>query len=91
MHDESFLFVQDPYFLHLIALFFPSTEKSPRGTGFLYLSFFLLFFIEPSFSNPTFFQGPPNIKCCELANISLIFLAWLPLSLNGFVCVSSGT
>ena len=87
MHDESFLFVQGPYFLHLIALFFFSIEKSPRGT----YSLFILFFIESSFSNPTFFQGPPNIKCCELANISLIFLAWLPLPLNGFVCVSSGT
>ena len=72
---ESFLFVQDPYFLHLIALFFLSTEKSPRGTCFLYLSLFLLFFTEASFSNSTFFQGPPSIKYCELANISLTFLA----------------
>ena len=70
-----FSFVQDTYFLHLIALFFLSIEKSLRGTCFLYLSPFLLFFIKPSFSNPTFFQGPPSIKCCRLANISLIFLA----------------
>ena len=70
-----FLFVQDTYFLHLIVSFFLSIEKSPRGICFLYLSPFLLFFIKPSFSNPTFFQGPPSIKCWRLANISLIFLA----------------